>query len=105
ACARKVFQQHVTVRDECREHEANDVVFAHDRLIDVRDELLERVCEPGGLLLSYRHCMVPFLRGVENVISSSARRRAWCEPPRCRPRQARSTWTYLSGCTSTPSRR
>ena len=45
-----------------REHEADDLALAEERLIDVVDETREGVAEPRGLFGGHAHSFVPCRR-------------------------------------------
>ncbi len=63
ARAREVLEQDVAIGDQRGQHQADHLVLAEDRLLDVRDELAERVGEPRspapGSRASFPHPSAP----------------------------------------------
>jgi hypothetical protein len=59
---RGVLEQHVALSQHRREHEADDLALAEQRLIDVVDETREGVAEPRGLFGGHAHSFVPCRR-------------------------------------------
>src|SRR5690606_7501487 len=57
ARARVVLEQHVAVTDQRRQDETDHVILAHDRLVDIGDQLVEGIREPRRLLLGYWHSL------------------------------------------------